>query len=89
MCIGGTGGNWDILPKRAVTLGLYEILLSKKIHLMFMRSWHAGVLRRALFGKVTGRCPGSFVQTHKNIEVTLTDLAATVPLIQVAQRIAE
>jgi glucosamine-6-phosphate deaminase len=89
MCMGGTGGNWEIIPARAVTLGLYEILMSKKIHLTFMRSWHAGVLRKALFGPVTGSCPGSFVQTHPHVEVTLTDLAAKVPLIHVAQRIAE
>lgn len=88
MCLGGTGGNWDIIPRRAVTLGLYEILLSHKIHLTFMRNWHAGVLRRALFGPVSGACPGSFVQTHSNVEVTLTELAARVPLIQVEQRIA-
>lgn len=89
MCMGGTGGNWEIIPRRAVTLGMYELLLSKKVHLTFMRSWHAGVLRRALFGPVTGRCPGSFVQQHPNVEVTLTDLAAEVPLLHVAQRIAE
>jgi glucosamine-6-phosphate deaminase len=89
MCMGGTDGNWDIIPKRAVTLGMYEILLSKKIHLTYMRSWHAGVVRRALFGPVSGSCPGSFVQTHKNVEVTLTELAARVPLIHVAQRIAQ
>ena len=89
MCIGGTGGNWEIIPKRAVTLGMYELLMSKKIHLTFMRSWHAGVLRRALFGPVTGRCPGSFIQEHENVEVTLTELAAALPRIHVAQRIAE
>ena len=89
MCMGGTGGNWEIIPTRAVTLGLYEILMSKKIHLTFMRSWHAGVLRRALFGPVTNSCPGSLVQTCPNVEVTLTDLAAKLPLTHVAQRIAE
>jgi glucosamine-6-phosphate deaminase len=89
MCMGGTGGNWSIIPKRAVTLGMYELLMSKKIHLTFMRSWHAGVLRRALFGEVSGRCPGSFVQHHPNVEVTMTELAAALPLIHVAQRIAE
>jgi glucosamine-6-phosphate deaminase len=89
MCMGGTNGNWDILPKRAVTLGMYELLMSKKIHLTFMRSWHAGVLRRALFGEVTGRCPGSFIQEHPNVEVTLTDLAAAVPCMNVAQATGE
>jgi glucosamine-6-phosphate deaminase len=87
MCMGGTGGNWDILPRRAVTLGMYELLLSKRIHLTFMRSWHAGVLRRALFGPVSGQCPGSFVQEHPDVTVTLTDLAAALPLLHIAQRV--
>jgi glucosamine-6-phosphate deaminase len=88
MCMGGTGGNWEILPPTAITIGMYELLLSRRIHLTFMRSWHAGVLRRALFGPVTGRCPGSFVQQHANVAVTVTELAAALPLIHVAQRIA-
>ncbi len=85
MCMGGTHGNWEIIPRRAVTLGMYELLMSKKIHLTFMRSWHAGVLRRALFGPVSGRCPGSFIQEHPNVEVTLTEVAAAVPIMNVAQ----
>lgn len=89
MCMGGTNGNWDIIPKRAVTLGMYELLLSKKIYLTFMRNWHAGVLRRVLFGPVTARCPGSFVQEHPNVEVILTELAAAVPVMNVAQATGE
>jgi glucosamine-6-phosphate deaminase len=89
MALGGVNGNWDILPRRAVTLGLHELLLSKKLHLTFMRSWHAGVLRRALFGPVTARCPGSFAQEHRNVEVTVTKLAATPPLCNVAQATGE
>ena len=89
MCMGGTNGNWDIIPKRAVTVGMYELLMSKRIHLTFMRSWHAGVLRRVLFGPVTGRCPGSFVQQHGNVEVTLTKSASAVPVLNVAQATGE
>lgn len=89
MCMGGTNGNWDILPRRAVTLGMHELLLSRKIHLTFMRSWHAGVLRRVLFGPVTGRCPGSFVQEHPNVEVTLTKPTASLPIMNVAQATGE
>jgi glucosamine-6-phosphate deaminase len=89
MALGGVNGNWDILPRRAVTLGMYELLLSKRIHLTFMRTWHAGVLRRALFGPVTGRCPGSFIQEHKHVDVTVTSLAAKVPLCNVAQATGE
>ncbi len=89
MCMGGTGGNWEIIPQLAITVGMYELLMSKRIHLTFMRTWHAGVLRRALFGPVTGQCPGSFVQRHPNVTVTMTELAAALPLINVAQRTAE
>jgi glucosamine-6-phosphate deaminase len=87
MCIGGTAGNWEIIPHKAVTVGMYELLVSKRIHLTFMRSWHAGVLRRALFGPVTGRCPGSFVQQHPNVTVTVSEIAAQLPLIHVGQRV--
>jgi glucosamine-6-phosphate deaminase len=89
MAMGGVNGNTDILPRRAVTLGMHELLLSKRIHLTFMRSWHAGVLRRALFGPVTGRCPGSFIQEHSQVDVTVTRLAAKVPLLNVAQATGE
>ena len=89
MCMGGTHGNWDIIPHRAVTLGMYELLKSKKIHLTFMRSWHAGVLRRAFFGEMCGKCPGSFIQEHPSVEVTLTKTAAAVPLLNVAQATGE
>ena len=89
MCMGGTNGNWDIIPRRAVTLGMYELLMSKKIHLTFMRNWHAGVLRQVLFGPVTGRRPGSFIQQHPAVEVTLTRLAAELPVLNLAQAIGE
>jgi glucosamine-6-phosphate deaminase len=89
MCMGGTNGNWSILPRRAVTLGMYELLLSRRIHLTFMRSWHAGVLRRALFGPVGKECPGSFVQDHPNVSVTLTRTASQLPMLNVAQATGE
>ena len=87
MAMGGVNGNWEILPRRAVTVGLHDILASKKLHLTFLRSWHSGVLRRALFGPVTGRFPGSFAQEHRNLEVTVTQLAARPPVCNVAQAI--
>ena len=89
MCMGGTNGNWEIIPNRAVTLGMHEMLMSRKIHLTFMRSWHAGIFRRALFGPVTGRVPGSFIQEHPNVEVTCTELAAQPPVLNVAQATGE
>ena len=84
MAMGGTNGNLEILPRRAVTLGMYEMLKSKRIHLTFMRSWHAGLWRRALLGEVSSSFPGSLVQEHPNYRVIMTELAAAPPLLNVA-----
>jgi len=83
MALGGTHGNWAIIPRLAVTVGMKEILASKKIILTFMRTWHAGTMRRALFGPVSADCPGSLVQEHPNVEIILTELAAAPPFIDV------
>jgi glucosamine-6-phosphate deaminase len=89
MVMGGSHGNWAIVPRRACTLGMKELLASKHIHLTFTRSWHSGVLRRALFGPISADCPGSLVQEHPSVEATLTELAAAPPLLDVAQDTGE
>ena len=85
MAMGGTAGNLEIIPPKAVTLGLKELLRARKMHLTFMRSWHAGVLRRALFGPVTADFPGSLVQLHDDVCATVTDLAAALPPFSLLQ----
>ena len=89
MVMGGSHGNWDIVPGQAVSLGMKELLASEEIHLTFMRAWHAGVLRRALFGPVSVDCPGSLLQEHDSVEVTLTQAAAEPPVMHVAQDTGE
>ena len=89
MGMGGTNGNLEILPARAVTVGMYEMLKSRKFHLTFMRNWHAGLWRRALLGPVTQEFPGSLLQEHSNFEVTMTRLAADVPMVNTAQATGE
>lgn len=83
MALLGTHGNWDAIPAQAVTLGVKELLASKKLHMTFMRSWHAGMLRRACFGPISKDCPASLIQEHPNVEVTCTALAAELPFINV------
>lgn len=85
MAIGGTMGNIEMIPPKGCTLGMKELLSAKMIHLTFMRSWHAGVLRRALFGPITPDFPGSLVQLHPNVRVTITDIAAKLPPISILQ----
>lgn len=86
MAIGATGGNLELIPPLAVTLGMRELLSAKKIHLTFVRSWHAGVLRRALFGPITPEFPGSLVQLHPHVEATVTSVAAATPQLHILQQ---
>ena len=85
MAIGGTMGNIEMIPPKGCTLGIKELLSANSIHLTFMRSWHAGVLRRALFGPIPPNFPGSLVQLHPNVRVTITDIAAQLPPVSILQ----
>jgi glucosamine-6-phosphate deaminase len=85
MAMGGTMGNIEMIPPKGCTLGMKELLSAEKIHLTFMRSWHAGVLRRALFGPVTPMFPGSLAQLHPNVKVTVTNIAAKLPPVSILQ----
>jgi len=89
MAMGGTNGNVEILPTRAVTVGMYEMLKSKRFHLTFMRNWHAGLWRRALLGPITQTFPGSLLQEHPEVSITLTKLAAAPPVVNTAQATGE
>ena len=87
ICLCGTDGTWDLVPRHAMTVGMSEILGSKLLHLTLLRSWHAGLWRKALLGPVTGRFPSSFVQEHPHVRITATRLAAAAPALHVALRI--
>jgi glucosamine-6-phosphate deaminase len=89
MAMGGTNGNLDILPRTAITIGMYEMLKSKLFNLTFMRNWHAGLWRRALLGPVSSGFPGSLLQDHPNLKITMTELAAAVPLVNTSQATGE
>ena len=89
MAMGGTNGNMEAIPNRAVTIGMHELLQAKRFRLTFMRNWHAGLWRRALLGPVTSEFPGSLLQEHSDLTVTMTELAAAVPLVNTAQATGE
>ncbi|MHB1190659.1 MAG: sugar phosphate isomerase family [Armatimonadota bacterium] len=83
MAMGGTHGNWSIIPAKACTLGMRELLASKRICVCAMRTWHAGTIRRALFGPVSADCPGSLLQEHPNVEILMTEIAALPPIVNI------
>jgi glucosamine-6-phosphate deaminase len=89
MLMGGVNGNYEVLPSRAITIGMAEMLKSKRFHCTFMRNWHAGLWRRAFLGPVTTAFPGSLLQEHPNLIITMTELAAAIPFTNTAQATGE
>jgi glucosamine-6-phosphate deaminase len=85
--MGGTGGNLDLIPRHAVTLGMAEMLAAREMHLYLLRTWHAGIARKALFGPVSPECPGSYVQEHGRVRVCLTPEALALPAVNVTLNI--
>jgi glucosamine-6-phosphate deaminase len=76
------GGELSLIPERAVTVGMKEILASKRLRFYCNRHWQSGVVRRALHGPLTPECPASFLRTHPDASITMTDYVAASPIIQ-------
>ena len=77
--IGGTRGLLELVPPLAVTIGMKPMLSARKIHQDLLRKWHSGVFRKCLFGPVTPKVPGSFLQQHSNVTVHMPDYVAQLP----------
>jgi glucosamine-6-phosphate deaminase len=76
------GGELSVIPRRAVTVGMKEILASRQLRFYCNRAWQSGVIRRALHGPLTIACPASFLRTHPDASVTVADYVAAPPHIQ-------
>jgi glucosamine-6-phosphate deaminase len=76
------GGDIMVVPHRAVTVGMKEILASRQLRFYCNRPWQRGVVRRVLHGPITPDCPASLLRQHADAELTLADLVAEVPDIQ-------
>jgi glucosamine-6-phosphate deaminase len=57
-------GNIDRIPRTAVTVGMKEILESRKIRLYLNRPWQCAIVRKLLHGPVTAAVPASLVRRH-------------------------
>jgi glucosamine-6-phosphate deaminase len=76
------GGEIAIVPKRAVTVGMKEILASRRLRFYCNRPWQSAVVRRMLHGAVGPDCPASYLRTHPDAAVTIADYVAVRPEIQ-------
>jgi glucosamine-6-phosphate deaminase len=76
------GGEISIVPRRAITVGMREILASRRLRFYCNRPWQRGVVRRVLHGPVTSACPASLLRTHGDAEIGIADYVAEPPDIQ-------
>ena len=76
------GGEITVIPSRAITVGMKEILASRRLRFYCNRHWQSGVVRRALHGPLTPACPASFFRTHPDASITVADYVAAPPNIQ-------
>lgn len=66
----GSGGNPEMIPPMAVTLGMKDILSSRKIRLYCDGGpWQSYSFRYACLGKITMERPVTFVQEHPDVVI--------------------
>lgn len=76
------GGEISVIPRRAVTVGMKEILASRRLRFYCNRRWQRAVVRRALYGPLTPACPASLLRTHADAELVVADYVAELPDIK-------
>jgi glucosamine-6-phosphate deaminase len=73
------GGNIDRIPEFAVTVGMKEILESRKVCIYMNRPWHCAIVRKLMHGPVTAAVPASLLQRHPDAHVTATEAVTMLP----------
>jgi len=72
-------GNIDRIPARAVTVGMREILHSRKVRIYMNRFWQSAIVRKILHGPVSARVPASLLQGHGDVRFVIADFVAELP----------
>ncbi len=72
-------GNIDRIPEYAVTVGMKEILESRKVRIYLNRPWQSGIVRKILHGPVTPVVPASLLQNHRDVHFVAVEYVAELP----------
>ena len=70
-------GREELVPRRAITMGVKSIFKARKIYLLAWGEKKAEIVAKAVEGPISKELPASFLQDHENIEVLLDENAAT------------
>jgi glucosamine-6-phosphate deaminase len=69
------------VPRRAITMGISQIMSAKSIILLAFGEGKSEILRAALMGEITPHIPASILQKHENLTV-IADESALVKMQQ-------
>lgn len=75
------GGSLEVVPARCVTVGMREILASRRLRFYCNRPWQSAVIRRVLHGPIGPACPASYLRRHPDAAIVLTRQVADPPQI--------
>jgi len=74
------GGNCEIIPPFAVTVGMKDIMASKHIEgVFYCGHWQRTVFRRTLFQEPTVEYPGTLLKRHPDFSISIDALTAAPP----------
>lgn len=66
-------GALDIFPKRCITLGIKQIMKAKVLKVYLYCNWQWGIMRKMTLENESRFMPASFMQSHDNAEVVITE----------------
>ena len=74
------GGNCQMIPPFAVTVGMKDIMAAKHIEgVFYCGHWQQTTFRRTLFQEPTIEYPGTFLKRHASFAVSIDALTAAAP----------
>lgn len=65
-------GALDIFPKRCITLGMKQLLKAKTLKVYLYCNWQWGIMRKMALEEESRFMPVSFLQSHPNAEMVVT-----------------
>jgi glucosamine-6-phosphate deaminase len=69
-------GGLSKVPRRAITLGVQQIMNAKRVVLIAWGEHKAGMIQKAVEGPVLESVPASYLQGHHNVGVVIDESAA-------------
>ena len=66
----------ELVPRRAITMGIDTILRAKRILLLAWGEKKASIIKETVEGQCSEKTPASFLQTHSNVETFIDENAS-------------